>query len=242
MSTDYLAPKKQQRFEYSILILLATTGMMMLISAADLIALYLGLELMSLALYVVAAIDRDSVRSTEAGLKYFVLGRLVLGMLLTARRWFTASPVPVTLPASQGGATHSGHLGLVFGLVFLFAGLLLQGLGWCRSKCGRPTSRGRARPRSPPSSPPPEGRRHGHVRAHHHRGVPRRGDPMAADRRVRRHRLDGARRFRGHRPTQHQAADGLFLHRPYGLRAGGLAAGTQDGVQACWSTWRSTSP
>ena len=74
--------KKQQKFEYPILILLSTTGMLMLISAADLIALYLGLELMSLALYVVAAIDRDSIRATEAGLKYFVLGALSSGMLL----------------------------------------------------------------------------------------------------------------------------------------------------------------
>src|SRR3954465_1301279 len=82
MSFDYLAAQQQQRLGYSILILLATPGMMMLISAADLIALYLGLELMSLALYVVAAIDRDSVRSTEAGLKYFVLGALSSGMLL----------------------------------------------------------------------------------------------------------------------------------------------------------------
>src|SRR5207247_5456493 len=68
MSSNYLAVEKRGTFEYSILILLSTVGMMMLISAADLIALYLGLELMSLALYVVAAIDRDSVRSTEAGL------------------------------------------------------------------------------------------------------------------------------------------------------------------------------
>ena len=69
MSFDYLALEKQQRFEYPILILLSTMGMLMLISAADLIALYLGLELMSLALYVVAAINRDSSRSSEAGLK-----------------------------------------------------------------------------------------------------------------------------------------------------------------------------
>src|SRR5215813_3724057 len=80
MSSNYLALEKRETFEYSILILLSTTGMMMLISAADLIALYLGLELMSLALYVVAAINRDSVRSTEAGLKYFVLGALSSGM------------------------------------------------------------------------------------------------------------------------------------------------------------------
>src|SRR5688572_26475280 len=82
MSLDYMEREGQNRFEYPILILLATAGMLMLISASDLIALYLGLELMSLALYVVAAINRDSERSTEAGLKYFVLGALSSGMLL----------------------------------------------------------------------------------------------------------------------------------------------------------------
>ena len=82
MSLDYAKREKQERFEYSVLILLSTLGMLMLISAADLIALYLGLELMSLPLYVVAASHRDSLRSTEAGLKYFVLGALSSGMLL----------------------------------------------------------------------------------------------------------------------------------------------------------------
>src|SRR3954469_25116174 len=118
MSTDYLAAQKQQKFEYSILILLATTGMMMLISAADLIALYLGLELMSLALYVVAAIDRDSVRSTEAGLKYFVLGALSSGMLLYGASLVygftgTVNFAGIAKAATQGGAS-AGHLGLVF--------------------------------------------------------------------------------------------------------------------------------
>src|SRR6476619_4964469 len=79
MSVDFWRGERVQRFEYAILILLATLGMMMMISAGDLIALYLGLELMSLALYVVAAIHRDSVRATEAGLKYFVLGALSSG-------------------------------------------------------------------------------------------------------------------------------------------------------------------
>src|ERR1700730_11093297 len=83
MSFDYLALGKQQKFESPIVILLAPTGLLMLISAADLIALYLGLELMSLALYVVAAINRDSARSSEAGLKYFILGALSSGMLLS---------------------------------------------------------------------------------------------------------------------------------------------------------------
>jgi NADH-quinone oxidoreductase subunit N len=125
MSYSYLAAEKQRRFEYSILILLATTGMLMLISAADLIALYLGLELMSLALYVVAAINRTSVRSTEAGLKYFVLGALSSGMLLYGASLVygftgTVSFAGITKAASQGG------IGLVFGLVFLFAGFCFK--------------------------------------------------------------------------------------------------------------------
>src|SRR5690606_21028732 len=68
MSTDYFRAVRHERFEYPVLILLSTVGMMMLISANDLIALYLGLETMSLALYVVAAIERDSARASEAGL------------------------------------------------------------------------------------------------------------------------------------------------------------------------------
>jgi NADH-quinone oxidoreductase subunit N len=117
MSSNYLALEKRETFEYSILILLSTAGMMMLISAADLIALYLGLELMSLALYVVAAINRDSVRSTEAGLKYFVLGALSSGMLLYGASLVygftgTVSFAGIANAASQGSAG-TASLGLV---------------------------------------------------------------------------------------------------------------------------------
>src|SRR5262250_534995 len=119
MSSNYLAREKRETFEYSILILLSTTGMMMLISAADLIALYLGLELMSLALYVVAAFNRDSVRSTEAGLKYFVLGALSSGMLLYG---FTGTVSFAGIAKAAG----QGNLGLIFGLVFLFAGFCFK--------------------------------------------------------------------------------------------------------------------
>ena len=125
MSLSYLRLEKQLRFEYAILIMLSATGMLMLISAADLIALYLGLELMSLALYVVAAINRDSVRSTEAGLKYFVLGALSSGMLLYGASLVygftgTVSFAGIAKAAGQGG------IGLVFGLVFLFAGFCFK--------------------------------------------------------------------------------------------------------------------
>src|SRR5713101_733175 len=125
MSFDFLAREKQQKFEYSILILLSTAGMLMLISAADLIALYLGLELMSLALYVVAAIDRDSVRSTEAGLKYFVLGALSSGMLLYGASLVYGFTGTVSF-AGIAKSANQASLGLVFGLVFLFAGFCFK--------------------------------------------------------------------------------------------------------------------
>ena len=125
MSLDYLAVERQEKFEYSILILLSTVGMGMLISAGDLIALYLGLELMSLALYVVAASNRDSVRSTEAGLKYFVLGALSSGMLLYGCSLIYGYTGSVAFPAIAQAATQGG-LGILFGLVFLFVGLCFK--------------------------------------------------------------------------------------------------------------------
>jgi len=82
MSEAYMAKRGLLRFEYPILLALAVVGMMIMVSAGDLMALYMGLELQSLALYVVASLRRDSVKSTEAGLKYFVLGALSSGLLL----------------------------------------------------------------------------------------------------------------------------------------------------------------
>ena len=82
MSFSYAEREGMARFELPLLMLLATLGMMLMVSANDLISLYVGLELQSLALYVTAAIRRDTVKSTEAGLKYFVLGALSSGMLL----------------------------------------------------------------------------------------------------------------------------------------------------------------
>ena len=125
MSLTYLKLERQERFEYSILIVLSTTGMLMLISAADLIALYLGLELMSLSLYVVAAINRDSVRSTEAGLKYFVLGALSSGMLLYGASLVYGFTGTVNF-AGIAKAAGQGGVGLVFGLVFLSAGFCFK--------------------------------------------------------------------------------------------------------------------
>jgi NADH-quinone oxidoreductase subunit N len=125
MSIDYAERERQQRFEYSVLILFSTLGMMMLISAADLIALYLGLELMSLPLYVVAASHRDHLRSTEAGLKYFVLGALSSGMLLYGASLIYGFTGTVTFAGIAQAATHGG-IGLIFGIVFLFAGFCFK--------------------------------------------------------------------------------------------------------------------
>jgi NADH-quinone oxidoreductase subunit N len=125
MSLDYAEHAHQQRFEYSVLILLSTLGMLMLISAADLIALYLGLELMSLPLYVVAASHRNSLRSTEAGLKYFVLGALSSGMLLYGASLVYGFTGTISFTGIAQAAAHGG-VGLIFGLVFLFAGFCFK--------------------------------------------------------------------------------------------------------------------
>ena len=127
MSVDYWRRAGQLKFEFPVLVLLATTGMLMMISANDLIALYVGLELQSLALYVVAAFDRDSARSSEAGLKYFVLGALSSGMLLYGASLiygFTGSTLFTDIAvAVQPSGT---NLGLIFGLVFLMAGFAFK--------------------------------------------------------------------------------------------------------------------
>src|SRR5690606_16663546 len=115
------------KFEYSILVLLATLGMLVMVSANDLMSIYIGLELQSLALYVTAAMNRDSGRATEAGLKYFVLGALASGILLYG----------ASLLYGFTGATRLDQIveqivlgersiGLIFGMVFLLAGIAFK--------------------------------------------------------------------------------------------------------------------
>jgi NADH-quinone oxidoreductase subunit N len=126
LSAEYLADPSRRIFEFSILVVLSTLGMMVLISAGDLIMLYLGLELMSLALYVVAASNRDNIKSTEAGLKYFVLGALSSGMLLYGASLIYGFTGTVSF-AGIAAATKAGTgVGIVFGLVFLLAGLCFK--------------------------------------------------------------------------------------------------------------------
>jgi NADH-quinone oxidoreductase subunit N len=125
LSREFIEDDSRRMFEFAILVMLSTVGMMVLISAADLIMLYLGLELMSLALYVVAASNRDNVKSTEAGLKYFVLGALASGMLLYGASLIYGFTGTVSF-AGIAAAAKTGSIGIIFGLVFLLAGLCFK--------------------------------------------------------------------------------------------------------------------
>ncbi|WP_174800653.1 NADH-quinone oxidoreductase subunit NuoN [Martelella limonii] len=127
LSVGHQEPEYLDRFEFPVLMLLSTTGMMLMVSANDMLAFYMGLELMSLPLYVIAAINRDSLRSTEAGLKYFVLGSLSSGMLLygiSLVYGFTGNigfePIAATIASGETG------LGFIFGMVFVLAGITFK--------------------------------------------------------------------------------------------------------------------
>lgn len=128
LSLGYIRYERMERFEYPVLILLASIGMLMMVSANDLMALYLGIELQSLSLYVLAAFKRDSGRATEAGLKYFVLGALSSGMLLYGCSliygFAGSTSFPLIAQAFTGG--EQAPIGLVVGIVFLCAGLAFK--------------------------------------------------------------------------------------------------------------------
>ncbi|WP_420397522.1 NADH-quinone oxidoreductase subunit NuoN [Nioella sp.] len=123
---DFMKRDDLLRFEYPMLIVLASVGMMVMVSSGNLMTLYMGLELQSLSLYVVAAMRRDSVRSTEAGLKYFVLGALSSGILLYGASltygFAGTADFAGIVAAVEGGAS----LGLIFGLAFMVAGLAFK--------------------------------------------------------------------------------------------------------------------
>jgi NADH-quinone oxidoreductase subunit N len=127
MSQDYMERRGLLRFEYPILVSLSVVGMMVMVSAGDLMALYMGLELQSLALYVIASLRRDSLKSTEAGLKYFILGALSSGLLLYGASLvygFAGTTLFSGIIAAAG--TGDMSLGLLFGLVFVMSGLAFK--------------------------------------------------------------------------------------------------------------------
>ncbi len=127
MSDGYVQREKMDRFEFPILITFATLGMLMMVSANDLLSLYIGLELQSLSLYVVASFQRDSIRSTESGLKYFVLGALSSGMLLygcSLIYGFSGTTQFDVLAQILNGEDTSK--GVIVGVVFLIAALAFK--------------------------------------------------------------------------------------------------------------------
>ncbi len=127
MSVTYIRRENMDRFEFPILMALAALGMMLMVSANSLIGLYLGIELQSLAIYVIAAFNRDSARSSEAGLKYFVLGALSSGLMLygcSLVYGFTGSVDFNTIATAIGSENKS--IGLIFGLVFIMAALAFK--------------------------------------------------------------------------------------------------------------------
>jgi NADH-quinone oxidoreductase subunit N len=128
LSGRYLISEKLDRFEYPILILFAVLGMMVMASSRDLMLLYIGIELQSLSLYVLAAYNRDSTRASEAGLKYFVLGALSSGMLLygASMIYGFAGSTGFSEIAAAASQDNAQRIGLVFGLVFLLSGLAFK--------------------------------------------------------------------------------------------------------------------
>lgn len=127
MTQRFAVAEKFFHFELPVLIVLATIGMLLMISAGDLIAVYLGLELQSLALYVVASFHRDDGRSTEAGLKYFVLGALSSGMLLYGASLIYGFTGHVDFAGiAAAAASGQASLGLTFGIVFVATGIAFK--------------------------------------------------------------------------------------------------------------------
>ncbi len=126
MGQDYMSRRDLLRFEYPILVALSVVGMMVMVSAADLMTLYMGLELQSLALYVVASLRRDSAKSSEAGLKYFVLGALSSGLLLYGASLVYGYAGTTQFAGILSTVQDGVPLGLLFGLVFMLAGLAFK--------------------------------------------------------------------------------------------------------------------
>ncbi len=193
--------------------------MLMLISANDFIALYLGLELMSLALYVIAAYRRHDLRATEAGLKYFVLGALSSGMLLYGVSLIYGYAGSVTFSDIAAAVHDHSSIGVLFGLVFVLAGLAFKISAVPFHMWTPDVYEGAPTPVTTFFASAPKIAAMAVLVRVALLGVPGHRPRLAADPHVRVDRLDGARRLRRHRPDEHQAADGLFLDRPHGLRA-----------------------
>ena len=221
MAQDYMARSGYGRFEYPILIALAVIGMMVMVSAGDLMTLYMGLELQSLSLYVVASIQRDNAKSTEAGLKYFVLGALSSGLLLYGASLvygFAGTTLFAGILSTLGGERAAGPA-VRSGV--RDRGSCLQGVGGAVPHVDARCLRRRADAGDGVLCHRAEGGGDGADRAggvwclwRHHPGMePGSGGAGGV--------VDVRGRDCRHRAARHQAPDGLFLDRPYGLCAGG---------------------
>jgi NADH-quinone oxidoreductase subunit N len=128
LSLDYNRKNHIARFEYPVLMLLSVTGMMVMVSASNMMTLYLGLELQSLALYVLAAFARDDLRSSEAGLKYFVLGALASGLLLygISLVYGFSGTMDFAGLSQVLSRPESASPGLIVGIVFVLVGLAFK--------------------------------------------------------------------------------------------------------------------
>jgi NADH-quinone oxidoreductase subunit N len=127
IALEFLRNEKLDKYEYPVLVLLAVLGMLIMVSANDLLVLYIGLELMSLSLYVLAAFARDNARATEAGLKYFVLGALSSGMLLYGASLIYGMSGTLNFDVLAAHVKdHQMSLGLLTGMVFVMAGLAFK--------------------------------------------------------------------------------------------------------------------
>ena len=229
--------------EYAVLILFSAVGMSVMVSATSLISLYVGLELTSLASYVLAAYRRTDERSAEAGLKYFVLGALASGILLygiSLLYGFTGTMNFTGLAAAFGRGAPS--LGLLFGLVFLLAGLAFKISAVPFHMWTPDVYEGAPTPVTAffASAPKVAAVLLGDARLPR---SARAGDRrVAADRDLRRAGLDLPRRGRRLRPDQHQAAARLFVDQQCRLCSHRSRRRRRRRVpRRCCSTWRSMS-
>ena len=125
ISKQYIVDIKNNKFEYPIIVLLSILGMFFMVSSNDLILFYLGLELQSLSLYILASMDRDNLKSSEAGIKYFVLSALSSGLLLygcSLLYGFTGSTNFEVIASNTADST----IGIIFAMVFILVGLAFK--------------------------------------------------------------------------------------------------------------------
>ncbi len=230
MSGKFLARIEMAKFEYPILVMLASVGMMMMISANDLISLYMGLELQSLSLYVIAAFNRDSAKSSEAGLKYFVLGALSSGMLLYGASLVYGFTGTTTFAGIAEALTANGSsLGIIFGLVFVLAGLAFKISAVPFHMWTPDVYEGAPTPVTAFFASAPKVAAMALSGAHHGRPLQPAGSGLAANPCCGFDFVDGFGCLCCHRPVQHQAPFGLFLYRTHGFCARRLS---------CWDTGR----